>query len=82
MSEYATVEHYVDYVVDEINRRDVEQISERLRAFGWEEVVRCKDCANYYNGRCESEHWSTASLMPSHRVTPDGFCAWGEKGQS
>ena len=44
MSEYATIEHYVNHVMDEITKRDVEQVSERLRALGWEEVVRCRDC--------------------------------------
>lgn len=44
MSEYATIEHYVNHVMDEITKRDVEQVSESLRAFGWEEVVRCRDC--------------------------------------
>lgn len=55
------------------------------------EVVRCRDCKHFYDGRrdtangwvdvftCDSEQWSTVSLMPSHEVEPDGFCAWGER---
>lgn len=55
------------------------------------EVVRCRDCKYFCEGRrdtangwvdvfvCYSEQWSTFSLMPSHEVEPDGFCAWGEK---
>lgn len=91
MSEYATIEHYVNHVMDEITKRDVEQVSERLRALGWEEVVRCRDCKHFYEDRrdtsigwvnvfvCDSKQWSTSSLMPSHTVEPDGFCAWGTK---
>lgn len=44
MSEYATIEYYVNQVIGEITKRDVEQVSEKLRALGWEEVVRCRDC--------------------------------------
>ena len=44
-----------------------------------EEIVRCKDCEHYDEGRCYADKWSTASLMPAHRVASDGFCAWGER---
>ena len=56
-----------------------------------EEIVRCRDCRHFYEDRrcssigwvgvfvCDSEQWSTSSLMPSHKVEPDGFCAWGER---
>ena len=71
MSEYVTIEHYVNHVMREITQRDVEQVSERLRALGWEEVVRCRDCKHYGLGRrCG---WS------KRFVTPDGFCSWGER---
>ena len=43
------------------------------------DIVRCRDCVDYDCGRCYSDQWSTASLMPAHRVGPDGFCAWGER---
>jgi len=48
-----------------------------------EEIVRCRDCKHMYEERkggysCGSDQWSTASLMPAHEVTPEGFCAWGE----
>ena len=54
------------------------------------EIVRCRDCIHSHEDRrnaalgwidvlvCDSEQWSTLSLMPSHKVKPDGFCAWGE----
>ena len=56
-----------------------------------ESIVRCRDCKHCYETRectstgwedalvCGSDQWSTASLLPSHTVKPDGFCAWGEK---
>lgn len=81
MSEYTTIEHYVNHVMGEITKRDVEQVSERLRALGWEEVVRCRDCAyicnrEYANGL----KYNTCSYFDSEyaEVEPDGFCAWGE----
>ena len=55
------------------------------------EIVRCRDCKHFYEDRrdtsigwvgvfvCDSEQWSTSSLMPSHKVEPNGFCAWGER---
>lgn len=75
MSEYATIEHYVNHVMDEITTHDVEQVSESLRALGWEKVVRCRDCA--YRG------WSDAGGHFCARgigltVKPDNFCAWGK----
>ena len=56
-----------------------------------EPIVRCRDCKHFYEDRrntsigwvdvfvCESKQWSTSSLMPSHEVEPDGFCAWAER---
>lgn len=55
------------------------------------EIVRCRDCVHCYEDRrntaigwvdifvCDSKQWSTSSLMPSHTIEPDGFCAWGER---
>ena len=39
-----------------------------------QEVVRCRDCMHYedYNGCCHRRYQPMA-------VTPDGFCAWGER---
>lgn len=61
-----------------INAKD--PLATELGLMECQKVVRCRDCEHYDSydgGRCYSEQWSTASLMPSHRVTPDGFCAWG-----
>lgn len=77
MSEYATVEHYVNHVMDEITKCDVEQVSERLRALGWEEVVRCRDCLHFKKGEEEPPiDWCDYFHA---EVEPDGFCAWGEE---
>ena len=45
-----------------------------------EEIVRCRDCIHlfepsYSNFSCEC--WRIAAW--EFNVTPDGFCAWGEK---
>lgn len=76
MSEKVTIEHYINYVMGEITERDVEQVSEKLRALGWEEVVHCRDCA--YRG------WSDAGGYFCARgigltVKLNDFCAWGER---
>lgn len=56
-----------------------------------ERIVRCRDCVHCYEDRrntaigwvdrfaCDSKQWSTSSLMPSHTIEPNGYCAWGER---
>lgn len=56
-----------------------------------EEIVLCRDCKHFREERrdssigwvdgfvCVSEQWSTSSLMPNHKVEPDGFCKWAER---
>lgn len=83
MSEYATIEHYVNHVMDEITKRDVEQVSERLRALGWEEVVRCRDCKHYMD--YEHEYEPNLGYCREHdreEVHSMRFCAWGERRES
>ena len=42
-----------------------------------EEIVRCRDCKHFNGWACEqSECFCCGEL--THRVEPDGFCAWGE----
>lgn len=88
MSEYTTIEHYVNHVMGEITKRDVEQVSERLRALGWEEVVRCRDCKHYrFVDRSDIFHDERHNdsfclrFVDGKRmeVEADGFCAWGER---
>lgn len=80
MSEYATIEHYANHVIDEITKRDVEQVSERLRALGWEEVVRCRDCKYLCDdGSIWGCGWHCSCLSTNDGTPPDGFCAWGER---
>lgn len=49
------------------------------RAYRRERIVRCRDCSSYRTGgkshapRCEK---SIGTFVPN----PDGFCAWGERG--
>ena len=84
MSEYATIEYYVNQVIGEITKRDVEQVSEKLRALGWEEVVRCRDCKHYNEKtyewvNCWTRTYTTCSMFDGCRVEPDGYCKWGER---
>lgn len=80
MSEYATIEHYVNHAIDEITKRDVEQVSERLRALGWEEVVRCCDCVWFTN----SSHYGAYCTNFGSPLNDDydGFCAWASRRES
>lgn len=48
MSDNETVEYFVNHVMDEITKRDVEQVSERLRALGWEKVITCYPIDEYH----------------------------------
>jgi len=92
----AEIEYYVNYVMDEITKHDVDQVSERLRALGWEEVVRCRDCKHVKHDSewqpdrrfkpvdmwtCHAE-WCEGFEGDHPRVEPDGFCKWGERSEN
>lgn len=42
-----------------------------------EEIVRCRDCRHFKKG--EEEQPIDWCCYFHDEVTPDGFCAWGEK---
>lgn len=42
-----------------------------------EEVVRCGDC--YFVDEIEGGYWCDRFDCGREHVTPDGFCAWGER---
>lgn len=44
------------------------------------EIVRCRDC--YYADEFEGGYWCASGDMPFAHVTPNGFCAWGERRQA
>ena len=39
-------------------------------------VVRCKDCKHYTDDEMEYYHYCGSWC---EQVTPDGYCAWGER---
>lgn len=41
-----------------------------------EEIVRCRDCKHYTDDEMEYYHYCGSWC---EQVTPDGFCAWGER---
>lgn len=72
------------YMRDMITRYCVEkedaEAERQLAEFGFVKVVRCKDCRYY-------DLYPNDSIFVCYRfdneqpiVEPDGFCAWGEKG--
>lgn len=96
MNEHTPTEYVVDFgdrrsdQFVHLNMALIEQNGAKL----CEEIVRCANCEHCYKERrdtlsgwvdvfvCGNPQWSTASLMPSHEVEPDGFCKWGEPGVS
>lgn len=43
-----------------------------------ERIVRCRDCRRSFEER--GELWCRGIVGPP--VEPDGFCAWGERGEA
>lgn len=71
------IEHYLNHAMDEITRRDVEQVSKRLRELGWEEVIRCRNCMHYETD--ELGDYCTLIDFEDGKSMANGFCAWGER---
>lgn len=48
-----------------------------------EEIVRCRDCKNYRPAE-DDEHEDGCALAYAYlfETSPDGFCAWGERGEA
>lgn len=42
-----------------------------------ERVVRCRDC--YFAYEIEGGYWCDRFVYGREHVTPNGFCAWGER---
>lgn len=49
---------------------------ERGEVYG--EIVRCRDCKHYHEAGVAS-YTPFCEWMNDADVTPDGFCAWGER---
>lgn len=47
-----------------------------------ERIVRCRDCKNYRPAE-DDEHEDGCALAYAYlfETSPDGFCAWGERGE-
>ena len=43
-----------------------------------EEIVRCRDCKFYLEEHKWCYHFEDSEFCPE----PDGFCAWGERGDA
>lgn len=86
---------FLDLCAERANKiwreNEVKVLTDVYKSMDFVQVVRCRDCKHFYEDRrdtsigwvnvlvCDSKQWSTSSLMPSHTVEPDGFCAWGER---
>lgn len=48
-----------------------------------ERIVRCRDCKNYRPAE-DDEHEDGCALAYAYlfETSPDGFCAWGERGEA
>ena len=83
MSDAGEIRYDVDFdftqIVNEMARRIAKERDQRVldlleHAYGFVCPVRCRDCEHYedYAGCCQRRYQPMA-------VTPDGFCAWGER---
>lgn len=86
----------VDKIVERVNRRIDEatlaKVEGQLAEYGYVKVVRCRDCAYYYEHgvpTCQrNKEWFTGYDINGtygewcdgeFYVEPDGFCAWGSR---
>ena len=47
-----------------------------------EPIVRCRDCKHYDESDAGCSYFVLAKNKLLHIGNPDGFCAWGERGES
>lgn len=85
------IDRIAEQVQWRVDHAALEQVAGELEKHGYVKVVRCRDCVHCYEDRrntaigwvdrfvCDSKQWSTSSLMPSHTIEINGFCAWGER---
>ena len=68
------LERLIEAIEHDTGREINRMVIDGVRAV---EIVRCRDCEYYndYLGSCMRR------LYP-YGTTPDGFCAWGERGTS
>lgn len=49
------------------------------------DVIRCRDCANFDDGRCNHfliGYWDSVEhvdVLYRFKVEPDGYCAWANR---
>lgn len=88
MNEYRPTEYVVDfgdYRSNQFVRLNMAIIEQNSAKLG-EEIVRCRDCKHFtLEGSYRFEDGSTNVDFCEYvrgwllQVTPDGFCAWGER---
>ena len=83
MTDYSkTVEKFTAYVnsaIVELNEQDVKRVEGQLREFGWEKIVRCRDCEYMDSWElAEGKIRYVCTHFDYTDIAPNGFCAWGE----
>ena len=75
-------ETYLDcYCECGFSRKAIEDIVDRIPTVDAVEVVRCKDCKHYIDGRCyiANRKPQFSYKMPLHICQADDFCSHGER---
>ena len=86
--EHDIYQDYVERIARKIEADGEEALALALKEYGFEKVVRCKDCKHYadhewitspqYGLGSDFEHVCHFWHGKPTKVSSDGFCAWGE----
>lgn len=66
-----------EYIFSGVVEHEDGGLSVNVMSMPRERVVRCRDCRRSFEER--GELWCRGIVGPP--IEPDGFCAWGERGE-
>ena len=82
---FEIVDEYTKRISRVIDEQTLANVKNQLAEYGYVKVVRCKDCAHYY----EAEEYHPQGNYDRRcckyfgtyddEVEPDGFCKWAER---
>ena len=79
-------DEYAKRLEAQVDEMVLDRAAHALERFGYVKVIRCRDC-KYYEGTGNCYFWASYEPIPGGdeyrevlaEVTPNGFCAWGER---
>ena len=84
--DYSEYLRFLDLCAERANEiwreNEVKTLTDVYKAMDFVQVVRCRDCKEFAFGsdECATADW--CDYWDAYVESPDGFCKWGEKGQS